>query len=1289
MKKTLLNVFRFGQSRFFRIVLAFIVLLSVTITSFQIPALAQGGGCATSSPISAAYSVTVCITDPTDGTTLAGDAPVTATVSVTGTNPGVQKLLFYLGGEYLLTDYAAAYTFILPTTKFVDGTRLLEVKAIMRDGFHSTLAAINVTFNNGISTPPLNTNSFTPRTGSAPDPGRPFILAVAGDGASGEPRADQVTDLIAGWNPNMFVYLGDVYDDGTYTEFYNWYGMGTDRYSQFNPITNPVVGNHEYGVPEAGGYFDYWDNVPHYYSVDAAGWHIINLDSTSQFNQTAPGTPQYDWLAANLAANISACTIVSFHHPVYNIGPEEDTPRMNDIWALLAQHGVDVVLTGHDHDYQRWYALDGTGALDPGGMTQFVVGTGGHGIQDFIRTDSRVAVGFDTPPASFGALRLELNPDGAAFQFVNIEGAVLDSGSIPCDSTATDITPPGTPADLTITASAATHVDLSWTSATDNVGVTNYDIYRNGLFLTSTPAVTSYVDSAVTSGATYEYQIRARDAAGNVSGLSNLASASALLLFSDDFESGDLSKWSSISGLTVQGDEVLDGSYAARSVSTGSATWAYRQLSEPQATVYYRARFKLISLTSNVYLLKFRTATGGSLLGVFVNSAGKLAYRNDVAGLATTSTTDVTVGVWHDLQARVTIDGAASQTEVWLDGTRINALSKTETLGGSLIGRIQLGDNSTGRTYDVAFDDVVVDLTPIETVPPAVTLTEPAEGAFVGHSVSLSATASDDTEVGRVEFWANSSLIGVDYAAPYGMLWDSTSFSDGPVTLAARAVDIGFNSAVSNRTVTVDNTAPDTMIDFGPSGTDSSTSATFIFSANEPNTSFTCDLDGMEIEGCMSPQTFHGLSNGVHTFEVFAIDVVGNTDATPVSRTWTVDTSAATATPTALPSNTPTATSTATFTPTFTPTQTSTPNLGPVAFIPSADSYVTASTPTSNFGLLTTLRVDASPDTRSYLRFDLQGLSGPVTSAILRVYANSASALGYKVYGVSDNTWDEDTLNYNNAPALGGLLGSSGAVGAGTWTTIDVTSYITGNGSFNLALTTPSNTALSLASRQSGANTPELIVETTGGATLTPTWTPTITLTPTQTFTPTNTSTPTNTPTATNTPTVTSTPGPSLTPTNTPLVSSLTLVPVADSYVSADSPTTNYGSLTNLRVDGSPTLRSYLRFDVQGLSGTVTQAKLRIFANSASTSGIVASSVSDNTWGETTLNYNNAPPLGAALGSSGPFGTGAWIEIDVTGYITGNGTYSFGLLTPSSTAVSLASRQAGVNAPQLIIEISP
>lgn len=1284
--------------------MAGIVLSSLLAAPVQHSVSAAGTECNTSGPVSGAYSMTVCITNPLDNAVIGGDTSVTVTVNVTGTNPGVQKLIFYLGGQYILTHYTSPYTFTIPTTEFVDGSQSLEAEAIMRDGFHSARGSISVTLSNGITQPPINTNTYTPATGSTPAVGRPFILAATGDGASGEPNADKVADLIAGWDPNMFLYLGDVYNDGTATEFHNWYGTGSNRYSRFNTITNPTIGNHEYHGLTAPGYFDYWDNVPHYYSFDAAGWHFINLDSTSQYNQTLPGTAQYDWLLQDLQSNSATCTIAYFHHPVFNIGAEGDTPRMNPIWALLAQHGVDIVLTGHDHDYQRWHPLNGQGELNPNGMTEFVVGTGGHGIQDFIKTDSRMAVGFDTPPAAFGALHMELNQDGAAFQFVNIQGHVLDSGTIPCSGASFDVISPSTPTNLTATALGSTHVDLNWMSSTDNVGVTSYEIYRNGELLTTAGITTSYSDNTVVGSGTYQYQIRALDAAGNISGLSNLATVLAPLLFSDDFESGGLGNWTSVSGLIVQDQEVFAGSYAARALSTGTAKWAYKQLAAAQNDVYFRLRFKLVSLVSNVYLMRFRTSSNTSLLGVYVSNTGKLAYRNDIAGVATTSNTMVTTGVWHDLQVRVLINGTAGQTEVWLDGVRIDALSNTESLSSTPVRRIQVGDNSSGRTFDVAYDNVTVNTSFIDMTPPAVVLSEPPQDAMVKEEVTLSAITSDGSLIDRVEFFVNETLIGTDYTAPFHVIWDSTTISDGPVTLTARAVDLGLNSTTSaGRVVTVDNTPPDTIIDSGPEGVVNSDLAIFTFSSSEP-ASYICRIDGEEIEGCTSPQTFDNLFNGSHTFEVVGTDIAGNTDPTPASRAWTVDTGGPTVTPTFTdtPTNTPTSTVTSTNTPTLTPTNTPTFTPTPTqpgqlsTFTPVADAYVKSANPTSKYGTATTLRTDNSPITRSYLRFDVEGLNTTIRHATLRIFANSGNS-SFVVNRLADNTWVESTINYNNSPLPGSPIGFSASATANTWMSVDVTSYITGNGTHDFALTGGNSTELSLASRESGANAPQLVIETEVGSaftatpTNTPADTPTASATPTQTETPTSgpTPTPTDTPTVTPTPSDTPTPTATFTPTPTLVVNTFMFSPAADAYVNESSPANNYGAVTTLRADASPILRSYLRFDVQGLSGTVTRATLRIFANSGSSTGYEVRSVADNTWTEGTINYGNAPAFDGVTGTSGPFGTGVWTTVNITPLVGGDGTFSIALTTTNNTAFSLASRESGVNAPQLIIETLP
>ena len=142
---------------------------------------------------------------------------------------------------------------------------------------------------------------------------------------------------------------------------------------------------------------------------------------------------------------------------------------------------------------------------------------------------------------------------------------------------------------------------------------------------------------------------------------------------------------------------------------------------------------------------------------------------------------------------------------------------------------------------------------------------------------------------------------------------------------------------------------------------------------------------------------------------------------------------------------------------------------------------------------------------RSYLRFNVQGLSAGVTCATLRIFANSASSGGYEIRSVSNNTWVELTITYGNAPAVGNVLGSVGGFDAGAWTTVDATSYITGNGTYSLALTVPGSTAISFASREAGNSAPQLIVETQGGSmptatrTSTPSGNPTATRTATRT----------------------------------------------------------------------------------------------------------------------------------------------------------------------------------------------
>src|SRR5436190_1174650 len=600
------------------------------------------------------YAINVCLDEPADGANLSGDVTVSGSASTISGTANVQRLVFYVDGQYALTDFEAPYSFTLPTDRWVDGSHRIEVTAELRDGLPATdPAGVNVTFSNGVTT----------------------------------------------------------------------------LFGQFRSITNPVIGNHEYSVsPTAAGYYDYWDNIHPYYDYYANGWHFIALDSTSQGSQQMAGSDQYNWLQGVLQANQQPCTVAYWHHPPFNIGPEADATRMDEIWKLLAQYHVPIVLTGHDHDYQRWVPMDGDGNPSPDGVTEFVVGTGGHSEQTFVDTDSRVAAQFSKQ--QFGAMRMELNSDGAAYQFVTAAGQRLDSGSIQCSGTPTDTASPSTPANLTATAPSRGEVALSWSESKDNVGVTGYDIYRNGSLLRTIGPDSSFHDGAVAAGTTYTYTVKARDAAGNVSPDSMSATAntpSLGLLFSDGFEGSDWTtawgKNSIVGPLTPATSPVFSGSQSAHALNTGPNSQIYisKPLAAAQPNLYLQTRVRIARQGSSpIDLMRMRAADGTPLVSIMRNASGRLQVRDEVAkttlsGQGPPLPID---GLWHTIQLHVQINGASSQIEVWFDGTLQPNLSYTRSLGTTQIGYVDVGQftKSSLRTFDMYYDEVGANNTQIPDV---------------------------------------------------------------------------------------------------------------------------------------------------------------------------------------------------------------------------------------------------------------------------------------------------------------------------------------------------------------------------------------------------------------------------------------------------------------------------------------------------------------------------------------------------------------------------------------------
>ena len=151
----------------------------------------------------------------------------------------------------------------------------------------------------------------------------------------------------------------------------------------------------------------------------------------------------------------------------------------------------------------------------------------------------------------------------------------------------------------------------------------------------------------------------------------------------------------------------------------------------------------------------------------------------------------------------------------------------------------------------------------------------------------------------------------------------------------------------------------------------------------------------------------------------------------------------------------------------------------------------------------------------------------------------------------------------------------------------------------------------------------------------------------------------------------------------------LTLTPEADAYVYESKPTQNYGTATALRVDGSPIMRSYLRFDLTTVSNTITRATLRIYAQSSHRTGYELRPVSDTSWSERTITYQNAPAVGSAvIGRSGGFSSGQWTTIDVTAVVQPGTKLSLAIVTGDATQMNLASRETGATAPQLVLEFA-
>ena len=261
------------------------------------------------------------------------------------------------------------------------------------------------------------------------------MIVAAGDVAAPSPSAATraTATLITAIDPDMVIALGDnQYPSGALSDFKTGYGA---TWGALRSRTRPTPGNHEYeSDPTAAGFFTYFRHeVPSdYYSYDLGEWHMISLNSNCEMTGgCSRGSAQFEWLRDDLARHDSVCTLAYWHHPRWTSGVTEgNSEQVAPFVRLLEAANADVILTAHEHNYERFAPQSADGRADPAGIVQFVVGTGGKSLMRLGPPDDNSVARSDT---TFGVLQMTLHPDSYDFSFKPVlDGAFQDSGSKTC-----------------------------------------------------------------------------------------------------------------------------------------------------------------------------------------------------------------------------------------------------------------------------------------------------------------------------------------------------------------------------------------------------------------------------------------------------------------------------------------------------------------------------------------------------------------------------------------------------------------------------------------------------------------------------------------------------------------------------------------------------------------------------------------------------------------------------------------------------------------------------------------
>jgi acid phosphatase type 7 len=458
-----------------------------------------------------------------------------------------------------------------------------------------------------------------------------------GSGTSNSCHAIKTSNMLANGGFAAILPLGDnEYYCGGYQAFVQSYDPSWGR---VKAITHPAVGNHEYlasggtdcdPAGKAGGYFQYFGAAAGnasqgYYSFNVGSWHLIALNSNcGSAGGCSASSPQGKWLSADLAAHGNMCTLAYWHIPLYSSGGRANANSQYFWQALYAAH-ADVVLSSHDHTYERFAPQDPYGHLDTaGGIREFIVGTGGANHTSFTTVAANSEVRNST---TFGIEEMTLHSNSYDWSFVPEPGGTFtDSGTNSCHSAGGDTSPPAAPTNLAATPISPSEVDLNWTPSTDNVGVAGYRVYRNGAQLGNS-ATAAFADKGVQPATSYSYYAVAYDAAGNVSTASNTAAATTPA-------AADTTPPSAPSGLvaTASSPTEVDLSWTASTDNVGVA--GYR--------VFRNGALVGSPTTASYADTGVQPATSYSYYTIANDAAGNASTASNTAGVTTPAVLDTT-----------------------------------------------------------------------------------------------------------------------------------------------------------------------------------------------------------------------------------------------------------------------------------------------------------------------------------------------------------------------------------------------------------------------------------------------------------------------------------------------------------------------------------------------------------------------------------------------------------------------------------------------------------------------